>query len=891
MARDLILNIIMKARDRASAAFERVRNASSGLRGRLGELQRELSNLDRAQRLIVRRNELDTKMRQNTQAIMANRREMQELRNQIGRLGVPTREQAERLAKLTEESEKLRAAQSRNSNELEELNARLRSYGITARDSAAAQAQLNRRHDQMTEAIDRERQAVERLETARNGLRAAPVKAAAALGIAMTARNSAQAIGRGMSVPVKAYAQAENAGTELRMALMDNTGKVSTQYRQIDQLATRLGDRLPGTTADFKNLMTMLVRQGVSAKTILGGTGEAAALLAVQLKKPPEAAAEMAAKLQDATRATEKEMLGLMDSVQRLYYAGVEDNNILGAFAKLSPALDITKTKGEAAIKTFSPLIGMLDQAGLSGESAGNALRKVFGAVMNTGKIQKVLLDAKKLGTVAKDFDLDFTDGKGEFGGLENMYRQLAKMRNLTTEARLDLIKDIFGDDAETLQALNTMIEKGQAGYDEFAQKLAEQGSLNQRVDEQLGTLANLWDAAAGTFTNFTASMGEAIAPELKEAVKWISDINQRLSTWAEQNPETANTLMKVAAAVMVLLAGVSAVATAFAALVIPIAAAKFAWAALFSGAGMGSSAGILAGIFGWIKTLGSGLLAFGRIAFTFLLTNPFGWALLAVGTLVLLAANWERVKNAVTSGWNWLKGVLRDNPFLGALGGPVGLLLTLVANWDRFKATVSAAWENFKATLRDNPFIAALSAPIALINGLIDRFDNLAAKVRQMKDAVKNFDVKQRAAEAWGKMKNAVGFSRGGYTGHGGINEAAGIVHKGEVVFNQADVKRFGGWQALERLRTTGLTGASLNRANRFFGGGNAASGGGISRPRSQRQPESPAWAGAGGITINIHAGQSQTAQDIAVAVRNEIAKLQAAASRRANSSLRDRD
>ena len=59
----------------------------------------------------------------------------------------------------------------------------------------------------------------------------------------------------------------------------------------------------------------------------------------------------MAAKLQDATRSTETEMLGLMDSVQRLFYAGVDDSNILGAFSKLSPALDVTRLKGEAAIK------------------------------------------------------------------------------------------------------------------------------------------------------------------------------------------------------------------------------------------------------------------------------------------------------------------------------------------------------------------------------------------------------------------------------------------------------------------------------------------------------------------------------------------------------------
>lgn len=46
-------------------------------------------------------------------------------------------------------------------------------------------------------------------------------------------------------------------------------------------------------------------------------------------------------------------------------------------------------------------------------------------------------------------------------------------------------------------------------------------------------------------------------------------------------------------------------------------------------------------------------------------------------------------------------------------------------------------------------------------------------------------------------------GFSGGGYTGPGGVNEPAGIVHRGEVVWSQDDVRRFGGVQAVEGLRT----------------------------------------------------------------------------------------
>ncbi|MFJ4454379.1 phage tail length tape measure family protein [Pseudomonas sp. NPDC089392] len=53
----------------------------------------------------------------------------------------------------------------------------------------------------------------------------------------------------------------------------------------------------------------------------------------------------------------------------------------------------------------------------------------------------------------------------------------------------------------------------------------------------------------------------------------------------------------------------------------------------------------------------------------------------------------------------------------------------------------------------------------------------------------------------------NGVGFSTGGYTGPGGVNDPAGIVHKGEVVWSQADIRRFGGVAAVEGLRTGNVT------------------------------------------------------------------------------------
>lgn len=50
--------------------------------------------------------------------------------------------------------------------------------------------------------------------------------------------------------------------------------------------------------------------------------------------------------------------------------------------------------------------------------------------------------------------------------------------------------------------------------------------------------------------------------------------------------------------------------------------------------------------------------------------------------------------------------------------------------------------------------------------------------------------------------------FRDGGYTGGGGVDEPAGIVHRGEVVFSQADVARHGGASAVDSMRRTGSSG-----------------------------------------------------------------------------------
>lgn len=419
---------------------------------------------------------------------------------------------------------------------------------------------------------------------------------------------SALATGTAMGMttikPVIEFARAETSVVDLKVSMMGKGGQVRPEFQAISDLATQLGNKLPGTTADFQNMMSTLVQQGMSAKSILGGLGEATAYLGVQLKMPFTEAASFAAKLQDATGTTEKDMMGLMDTIQRAFYLGVDSNNMLGAFSKLSPALGILKKSGLDAAKTLAPLVVMADQAAMNGEAAGNAYRKIFQMSMNTDKIK----DATE-GTGIK---LDFTDGKGEFGGLEQMYAQLAKFKHLTTEKRLPLLKAIYGDDAETLQALNLMIDKGIDGYRQTKKKMEEQAALQERVNAQLGTLGSLWDAATGTFTNAMVNFGEAIAPEIKAITEWIGEISERIGNWAKANPELANTLMKIGAIVSVVAIAFGGLSLAVAALLGPMAIMKLTLGVLgvtFGGM-LGAITAILAPLAG-LAILGVAIIKF----------------------------------------------------------------------------------------------------------------------------------------------------------------------------------------------------------------------------------------------------------------------------------------
>lgn len=664
MANDLQIRVLLSALDKVTAPLKRIAGGGNATARALKAARERVKELNQQQQDISAYQRQREAVRQSAEALAKGQEKLRSYREQLRAMHAPSAAFQKTFANAAAAVDKLQAKHTAQRTELQRLLPIMRASGVDTRDLGGAQARLQAQITSANTAIDTQKNKLERLNLTQEKLASARGKLKRGqelAGNAAMAGASSAATGAAIGGPVlgmiKAFTPAEDAATQLRASLMLSDGSVPESFKQISDLATRLGDRLPGTTAEFQEMMTMLVRQGMSAKTILGGMGEAAAYLGVQLKMPVTEAAEFAAKMQDATRTSEKDLMGLMDTIQRGFYLGVDSNNMLEGFSKISPALDIIKKEGLDAANALAPLLIQLDQTGMEGSAAGNALRKIFQMGMDTDKVGK----ANK-GLKDKGIKLDFTDGKGEFGGMEKLYAQLDKLKGLNTETRLVVLKQVFGDDSETLTALNTMMSKGLAGYQEVQGKMKAQADLQMRVNEQLGTLSNTWEAATGAFTNAQSEFGAAIAPQLKEIITWLGDLAGKTGAWARENPVLAGTLVKVAAVLSAVSIAFGTVALGVAGVLGPFLALRF----------MLAQVGIrLPSLIGLLFNLGKTALPLVATGFRLLgaavMANPIGAIILGLVTAgTLLYTNWSTIGP-------WFRGLWEEMK-TGATGGIAGI-------------------------------------------------------------------------------------------------------------------------------------------------------------------------------------------------------------------------
>jgi TP901 family phage tail tape measure protein len=905
MANDLKLQVLLNAIDRASGPLKAIDKGSIGAARALKDARDRLKELNAQQKDVSAWRTQRAAAEQTETALTSARDKVRALSQQFAATGVPTKALAKDFRTAVREAQRLKEQHQQQSEQLQTLRSKLYSAGISTKDLGTHERQLREQVGATNTTISEQGKRLVALNAQQKRMAAERAKLAKTQGLASDmAVNGAAGLGVGYAASrpiakaVGAFAPNEDSATQLKVSMMDNTGKVAEDFQKITDLATKLGDRLPGTTADFQEMMTMLRRQGLSAQSILGGTGEAAAYLGVQLKMPVAEAAEFAAKMQDATRTTEKDMMALMDTIQRGFYSGVDSTNMLQGFSKIAPVMDTIKKSGIEAANELAPLLIMMDQAGMEGGAAGNAFRKIFQAGLNKDKVD----DVNKIRQLkGQEIQFSFTNKEGNFAGLENLFAQVEKLKALNDEDRTETIKDLFGDDSETMTTLNTMMNKGLAGYKEVQQKLQNQADLRTRVNEQLSTLTNVMEAAEGSFTNAMAEFGAAVAPELKELINTLGEVANNVGAWARENPKLAGGLVKVVALVAGLSFVFGGLAIGMASLLGPFAVIRYGMAMFgMQGGGTlrlmqklaptitGLARNALPMLGQGIRTLASTLsgalvtaLRTVSIALWGLATNPVALAIGAVvavlaGAAYLIYSNWDAVKLYFSNAWTEIKA-----GFSGGIGG----ILNTLANF----SPIGLIYQAFAGVLsylgvdlpgRFTEFGNMLVN--GLVNGLLAGLGQITSAVSSIADSAINMFKEKLGIHSPSRVFTALGgFTMAGLTQglQGGQDGPLGaITDMGKQVVS-AGQRALGavagplGAIGLPQLPTGAAASSSVSIDN--------------------RAPISPAPAAAydshDTYEINIHTTPGMDERAIARAVRAELARVSSEKNARQRSKLSD--
>ena len=922
----LKVELLLAAIDKVTSPLDAMKVGSTKLTASLAETRRELKGLEGARLKIndlqhtnVALKQLNTELMASEARALRAQQALQNAEKPTTKLKIAARDAAKAHRELLDKQGELTAKQARLTSALKESGINTDKLGkeeqaLKVKISATTatidkQTEALKRQGEMAKNVERITQSHDKMMGHSQALKSAGTQAVVTGGVMAAA----------LSQPIKAYAEAEDAATQLKVSMMGAGGQVAKEFEQVNALATNLGNRLPGSTADFQNMMTALQRNGINAQSVLDGVGESAAYLAVSLKMPTEEAAVFAAKMKGALKATDSEMLAVMDSIQKGFNLGVTSDAMLAGYSKLTPALGTLRLQGDAAAKALAPLLVQANKMGMAGESAGNAFQKVFRLAVGTKNIEKGNAAAKANGVAP----LKFTDAQGNFAGLENMYKELSKLKGLNDKAKQEILQNMFGNDNETLQALDVMINGGLDGYHEVQAKMQAQADLQTRVNEQLNTLANLWDAAKGTATNMLAAAGEAMGVDLKALANKMSEVSERTGAWMKQHPTMVKWIGRAVMGMIALSAAFGAVALAAGFLLSPFAKVWRAYK-LFSefkaGGGLLRLGARLTKLGGALSTAGGWFVKFGQTAWKGIswFGDKLGAALMRMGSLLGRFAG-VLGKSIMSIG----RGLMVAGRFM--LANPMILVITAIAvaayliykNWGRIvpfvkslwaraTAYTSAAWESIKSSVMNgvkavinavlsNPivqfYIRVWSAVISYMSGLAGRFVSIGADiVNGLWNGLKS---KWEGVKSW--LMNAAAALPEGVKKVLGINSPSRVFR---FIGHDTMAGLHVGLQdkGNHALQTVRVLARQMAQAAQPSGMAFAGSTGGHEPRLTSAQPRPSAHRSnssfsMGGVTIHVNAAPGMSVEDVANVVERKLNALERAKTNKAKSSYRDRD
>jgi TP901 family phage tail tape measure protein len=505
------------------------------------------------------------------------------------------------------------------------------------------------------------------------------------------------------------FMELEDASLRLKSTFMEAGGVVPEVFTKIDEEAKKLGAELPGTTADFYRLAAVMRQLGVEGDILASGGLRAAAYLGAVLNIPYEVAGEYVAKYAQALGIAGKDLEKFIDVIQRLGHLGVKPSEMAYSFAKLSGTLKLLGWQGLESAKELTPIIARFIQMGMTGETVGTNLSRIFTQMLHPKKLHEFTSSLAKFG-----IKLELIDEKtGKLKGPAHLIAEFNKIKEayekgiISQKELYEIVSKLVGEEGEDLHMLMTIILEGVEGYNKMSDAIRKQADLQQRIGVITNSLRNVWEAFTGTLQNVFAIVGSTLAPTLKKIADFLNDLTDNIGQFLEKHKTLASIIGWSIGGFALFTVGIMATAGAITAIMFPLK--TFIWilgtlGPLMRGAGIATGffrnhlLHALPAIWAKIKALTILSAQMARMAFTGLIsglksvilavralsigffTSPIFWFVLGIialiGAVYLLWKHWDKVSKALSTVWNWLK-----------------------STWEKVSKALLTAWEWLKSS------------------------------------------------------------------------------------------------------------------------------------------------------------------------------------------------
>ncbi|WP_136067102.1 phage tail tape measure protein [Modicisalibacter radicis] len=715
MARDLKLQVILDAVDKATRPLKSIDRASEGAAKALKENRDRLKQLQAVQKDVSSFRTLKHQSGDTAKALREQQDRIRRLSQQMQSNQGDTAELSAERKRAVALARKLTQRYSSEEQELHRLRTQLKNNGVSTTDLMRDQRRLTEQMSQTSQAADEQRQRLKRLAEQQKAL----ARARSNYDRGMSMRNNMAGTGASMAASGGA---ALYAGARL-LAPGVEFGKAMSRVQALT--------RLDGNDEQLKALRDQARELGASTAFSAGQAANAQGFLA------------MAGFTPEAIKASMSDMLNLaLANGTDLARTADIGSNLLTSFGlgpdemgRLADVITATTTRANVdlemlgdAMKYVAPqaramglsleeaaaMAGLLGNVGIQGSQAGTTLRAMMTRLAApTGKAASAL---KELGVNAKDAD----------GNLRNVPKILADVAKATETMgnadRAAYLKEIFGEEPGAGMA-ELIAQQGAAGIEKFTEILTQAGGENARVAKtmtdniagDLKSLSSVWDEVGISITDTNKG-------PLRELIQNVTSITRGVGNWIKENPQLAGTLAKVAGALAVLVTAGGALTLMLASIMGPMVMVRYAMA-----------------MFGPnVLSAGKALLWLGSVFRTvamFFLTNPIGLAIAALaGAAYLIYKHWEPIKAFFLGLWQQVKAAFSE----GA-GGVARLLL----NWNPIGLIYKGITAGLSALGVEIPanFKTLGSAIVdGLIGGLAGKFTALKDKVVGMASSVKSW-------------------------------------------------------------------------------------------------------------------------------------------------------